>query len=250
MNNQMPVESGKNQTGIMFDLKEAQKTAKGAVELTQPVSDGDSSAIAMNRILYMKEADAVGTVPAPKSLKGAFSALQEKIMNGDHTFMDKLGERIAFERTGTRLYEALLSKFHGSEDKTDLPPLEILEQFYHEELKHFRMASAVMKDIGGDPTAMTPSADVAGVAGMGWVQVIADPRTTFKQSLEIILQAELVDNACWEVLIELANDVQLKKYAEEFQKAFEEEQIHLSTVKGWVRELNLDKKVTSRELLQ
>lgn len=65
---------------------------------------------------------------------------------------------------------------------------------------------------------MTPSADVAGVAAMGWVQTITDPRINFKQSLEIILQAELVDNACWEVLIELAEDVGLSSLATSFQQ--------------------------------
>lgn len=244
MNNQMPAELGKNLTGAMMSPKDSVKTAEGAVELTQPVSEGDSTAIGLNRIRYMKEADPVGTVPMTGTLKGMFASLQEKIMNGDHTFMDKLGERIAFERTGTRLYEALLSKYQGSEDKAGFPPLETLTQFYQEELSHFRMASALMKKLGGDPTAMTPSANVCGVAAMGWVQVIADPRTTFKQSLEIILQAELVDNACWEVLIELAHDVGLSNYADDFQKALEEEQVHLVTVKQWVRELNLNKKVT------
>jgi hypothetical protein len=34
--------------------------------------------------------------------------------------------------------------------------------------------------------------------------VIVDPRTTLLQSLEAVLIAELFDNACWETLVELA----------------------------------------------
>lgn len=243
MDNKEATDLGMNKTGIMMSPVEAMKTAKGAVELTKPLSQGDESAFAINRIMYMKEADPVGTMPMPGSIRGAMAALQEKIMNGDHTFMDKLGERIAFERTGTRLYEALISKYQGTTDQSKLPDFKIIQQFYAEELKHFRMACEVMTKIGGDPTAMTPSADICGVAAFGWVQVMTDPRTTFKQCLEIILQAELVDNACWEVLIALAEDVGLKNYADEFRTALEEEAIHLMTVKQWVRELNLDKKI-------
>lgn len=91
---------------------------------------------------------------------------------------------------------------------------------------------------------MTPSADIAGIAGMGWIQVINDPRTTFLQSLETILQAELVDNASWETLLELAIHLGLKEAVDEFTIALQEEEIHLETVKQWVKELNLDGKVS------
>lgn len=234
---------GKNKTGIMTSLKEAMKTEKGAVELTD-LTPGDSSALGNNRIRYMLEGDPLGTLPPPAGLKGFAASVKEKVMTGNHTFMDKLGERIAFERTGTRLYEALLSKYHGTEDKSVLPPLNMLEQFYLEELKHFNLAAEVMLKLGGDPTAMTPSADVCGVAGAGWVQVIGDPRTTFLQSLEIILQAELVDNACWENIIEMAEKLGQKDAIREFQVAKEEEDIHLLNIKRWVKELNQNGRVS------
>ena len=249
MDNQMSTELGRNRTGIKMSPFEATKTAEGAASFTEP-TPGNENALAENRILYMREADPVGTVPLPGSLKGAVSALQEKIMTGDHTFMDKLGERIAFERTGTRLYQALLSKYHGSEDKSSYPDIAILEQFCVEEKNHFDMACNAMEEIGGDCTAMTPSADVAGVAASGWVQVISDPRTSFKQSLEVILQAELVDNAFWEVLIELAEDAGLSKLATDFQQALNEEKVHLETIKDWVLQFNLAGKVENSAVSQ
>lgn len=238
MDNTMGTEIGMNRTGVKISPLDSSKTAAGAETFTVP-TQGSEDALGLNRIRYMKEADPVGTVPMPGSIKGVFSSLQEKIMNGDHTFMDKLGERIAFERTGTRLYQALLSKYEGSDDKSKFPDRAILERFCAEERKHFEMACEALEQIGGDCTAMTPSADVAGVAAMGWVQTITDPRINFKQSLEIILQAELVDNACWEVLIELAEDVGLSSLATSFQQAFDEEAVHLSTIKEWVRQFNI-----------
>ncbi len=234
---------GINKTGVLTSIQEALKTKKGAESLTTP-PPGDSSLLGENRVLYMQEGDPVGSVPVPMTVKGLLSSAQEKILMGNHVFMDKLGERIAFERTGTRLYEALISKYQGTSNQEGLPDLITIEQFYMEELKHFNMAAEIMMKLGGDPTAMTPSADIAGVAGMGWVQVINDPRTTFLQSLETILQAELVDNACWETLIELAAHLGLKEAVDEFTLALQEESVHLTTVKQWVKELNLDGKVS------
>lgn len=233
------IKSGFNKTGVLISPLDAAKTEEGAVKLTRP-SQGDASALAQNRIRYKMEAEPLGTIPLPTSIKGVTSAVIENMVYGHHIFLDKLGERIAFERTGVRLYEALLSKYHGTSDKQNLPELERLEQFYLEERKHFEMAADVMTKMGADPTAMTPSADVAGVAGMGWIQAISDPRTSFLQSLEVILHAELVDNSCWEVLIELADNLGMKDAVEQFEIALEEESVHLQFVKRWVREMNLN----------
>lgn len=229
---------GDNRTGIMISPKEATKTMKGAIELTNPPA-GDSTALGDNRARFMMEADPVGTMPAPASLKGLASSMKEKLMNGHHQFMDKLGERIAFERTGTRLYGALISKYMGTADRSAFPDIEMIRKFYLEEKRHFNLCCEVMLNIGGDPTAMTPSADVCGMAAMGWVQVMSDPRTTFLHSLEVILQAELVDNNCWENLIELADQLGLDHVVEDFRQALAEEENHLSHVRAWVKELNL-----------
>ncbi len=244
MQHEPQIKSGMNRTGVLMSPIDAAKTEEGAIKLTRP-TQGDASAIAQNRIRYKMEADPLGTIPLPTTIKGVTASVVENMVYGHHIFLDKLGERIAFERTGSRLYEALLSKYHGTADKQNLPELERLEQFYLEERKHFEMACEVMAKMGGDPTAMTPSADVCGVAGMGWVQVISDPRTTFLQSLETILQAELVDNACWEVLIELADNLGMKDAVAQFEIALEEESIHLQFVKRWVREMNLEGSVSA-----
>lgn len=235
-----------NRTGMKTSPEEASLSAQGAIELTQ-VSGGDASAIAENRIFYMREADPVGTIPEPNKDNALPERSQDKVINLSPVFIDKLGERLAFERSGTRLYEVLISKYNGSEDRDNLPILSQLEQFYLEEMKHFQLVSDAITKIGGDPTAITPAADVAGVASAGWVQVLTDPRTSFLQSLEVILQAELVDNVGWELLIELAENNELGDLAIQFQQALDEENIHLSEVKKWVQELTLEGRLLSQE---
>lgn len=239
MDTQKAQEFGMNKTGIKINPVEATKTAEGAQNLTSPPPGDGMSAMSEIRLIYITEADPVGTVPAPTSVKGMFSALMEKFKKGDHGFIDKLGERIAFERTGTRLYEALITKYEGSNDKTGFPDLSVLRQFHQEELNHYRLCCEAMEEIGGDATAMTPSADVVGVASFGLLQAVTDPAVNFKQSLEIILLAELADNDSWAMLVEMANSLGLKTIAERFERAKQEEDIHLSTIRSWVKDMNL-----------
>jgi rubrerythrin len=172
--------------------------------------------------------------------------------------MDKLGERIAYERAGTRLYEALITKYQAvqalgkevlvpaeqlpaSTDGAAAPgsvagerPLDTLLRIRNEELEHFRMLGLAMEKMGGDPTAQTPCADVTATASMGIVQVLTDPRTTLAQCLNAMLTAELADNAGWELLVQLAEDAGETELAGRFLGALAQEQEHLAIVKGWL----------------
>lgn len=174
-------------------------------------------------------------------------AIVEDTVYSHEIFLDKLGERIAFEKMGVRLYDALLRKYYKTPDKQNLPELERLEQFYMEELKHIEMASDILSSLGGDPTMLTDSAYLSKTSSSGWIKVMNDPKTTFLHSLETILQVELVDNTCWEILIELADQLELKDAVAEFEIALEEENIHLQFVKKWVREMILEGAVSSTQ---
>lgn len=164
--------------------------------------------------------------------------------------LDKLGERVVFERTGTRLYEALISKYLDSDDKKSLPDQSRLEQFHQEELKHFEVVSAAIKRIGGELPIIAPATDLGGSLGMGWMLAITDTRTSFLQALEIVLQAELVDHASWELLIELAERQELADIATKFQECLNEKEVHVTTLKQWLQELTLDHQVQDTDQLQ
>jgi len=148
--------------------------------------------------------------------------------------MDKLGERLAFERTGTRLYEALVSKYDVFGSFDGGPSRGDLEHVLQEEYRHFTMLQSVIEQLGGDPTSVTPSANLQATAAHGVNQVLVDPRTTLLQSLEAILIAELADNACWEALIELAQEAGEDKLVAQFQEALRNEQDHLAKVQTWL----------------
>ena len=95
---------------------------------------------------------------------------------GMAVLLDKLSERLAFERMGVRLYEALLNKCETLGESSPGPTLDDVKRIGTEELEHFLMLNQTITDLGGDPTVESPSADIAGVASMGIMQVLTDPR--------------------------------------------------------------------------
>lgn len=161
--------------------------------------------------------------------------------------LDKLGERVAFERTGAKLYEALIIKYQDAKDKKSLPELTSLKYLHQQEAKHFELVNKVMTQVGGEFPTITPVTDLSGALSMGWLQSINDPMTSFLQALEIVLQAELVNHAAWELLIELAEKKGLPTVATQFQECLNEKEIHIAKVKQWVQDLTLNQEVQEAE---
>jgi rubrerythrin len=229
------VEMGKNRTGIALSPIDSQLAIQGA-EQALPSAQGDDTAIAETRTEYASGGASIGSMPPPVTIKGIAEGLVGAVKGKNaNVFLDKLGERLAFERTGTRLYEALLSKFDASDPLPGGPNRKDLERIHDDEARHFAMLREVMIKMGGDPTAVTPSADVAAVSSLGLLQVMGDPRMNLKQSLEAILIAELVDTDAWDSLIELARSEADPSIVDRFQEALAEEQLHLANVRRWVR---------------
>jgi hypothetical protein len=253
---------GQNRTGATASPEGTQAMTDAVNELMPPVPI-DTGAMEAERLLYIDESETVGSIPPPLGMDGMVKSGMARLKGANpSTLMDKIGERIAFERGGVRLYEALLAKYEAASRSGDvLPPAgevqevaeaqglavlapvegeaptQTLQRIRSEELAHFQLLCAAMTQLGGDPTAQTPCADVTATASMGLMQVLTDPRTTLAQCLNAILTAELTDNAGWELLIQLAEQAGEGELAGRFLGALAQEQEHLVTVKGWLTTL-------------
>jgi rubrerythrin len=210
-----------NRTGVAAAPDRASRMTT-AVEEFPPTSAGNGLAIGAVRVQYAREA--AETEAAPRSALAANIRL----------LLVKLGERLAFERTGTRLYEALLSKHEAYGAFEGGPTREDITHILSEELQHFHMLADVIKSLGGDPTQLTPSAHVQLTASQGVGQVLVDPRTSLMQSLEAIMMAELADNECWETLTGLARLAGHEELAQRCEEAVLSEQEHLKKVRSWL----------------
>jgi ferritin-like protein len=224
--------SAKNRTGIGMSPIDSQQMIDAA-QAAPPSSPGDESALAALDSAYIEEAEPVGSVPIPGTLKGAAQATLNKLAGKNpEVLIDKLGERLAFERTGTRLYDYLIAKCEATRADSGVS-IDTLKRFRREEAQHFKLVARALESLGADPTAQTPGADVGAVASGGVLQVLSDPRTSVPQSLEAILTAELVDNAGWELLFKLAGGMGLYEMENEFRAALVEEENHLMQIRQW-----------------
>ena len=233
---------GMNKTGIQMSPLETGRMLDDDDILTRGTPGDDSAALEM-REAYIADSGGVGSIPAPGTMTGMVS-MGVNMLTGDkpQILLDKMAERLAFERTGTRLYDALLTKLDVLQSDgnaaTSMGSItrEQAASIRGDEARHMLLMKEAIESMGGDPTAQTPSADVVGVESMGMVQVLNDPRTSLSQSLHAILTIELCDNAGWETLIALAEEGGHDKLVDRFSDALVQERTHLSLVQTWYEE--------------
>jgi rubrerythrin len=228
-----------NRTGMVIAPVMGPKMAEGAAAAA-PSSEGGPEQILLRRGEYVREGYEVGSLPPPPiSLQGVVEGAAQLVgaTTGVATLMDKLSERLAFERTGTRLYEALIGKCLVLGEGAPGPTLAQLDEIRKDELRHFLLVRRAVTSLGGDPTVMSPCADTVMVSSLGLLQVLTDPRTTLPQCLQAILTAELTDNDGWQMLINLADGLGHEELAQEFRGALASEEKHLASVRGWLEGL-------------
>jgi hypothetical protein len=213
---------GGNRTGVTGALGQAREAVEAAEDGT-PEADVNTSAgmLFAARCEWSQQAEPVGTMP--EQPRGESSA-----------FIDRLSARLAFERTAVRLYEALLVKLDSAHLHQGGPSADRIAQIRDQELAHVALLVRSIEEMGGDPTAVTPGADLVGVATGGLVQVVSDPRVTLTQAMDALLMAELADSDGWLILCDVAEQLELYDMADDFRRALAEEESHVTKLRHWV----------------
>jgi rubrerythrin len=189
----------------------------------EPTSGAASDRRTRIRVRSAREGEPVGTLPP---LGGA----ERPIL----PLFDLLGARLACERAATRAYEALAAKHEAYGGFADGPAIEELRELREDELVHARMRHALITELGGDPTAITPRADLQLVGTRGVIDVIVDPRTSLLDGLEAIVIVELADHEEWLGLLDLARELAREDLVHTFQTAQLTEELHLSKLRRWI----------------
>ncbi|MGB7480667.1 MAG: ferritin-like domain-containing protein [Burkholderiaceae bacterium] len=229
-----------NRTGIACSPENSRLLQEFA-DSCPPDPPGSDASLAQLRETSIQEAETIGAVPEPGNVMaaaqtGAQPDTQTSAATLPELLIDKLGERLAFERTSVRVYDAMLAKAEA-QGENGSALLQELQHFRDEEAEHFRMVSDCIATLDGDPTAQTPAADAAAVASSGVLQVVGDPRTDLFQSLNALLAAELIDNAGWELLIMLSEKCGHAHMVERFRQALQQEDEHLDSVTRWIKDM-------------
>jgi hypothetical protein len=95
-----------------------------------------------------------------------------------------------------------------------------------------QLVQGLIVRLGGDPTVVTPSANLQAVASRGIGDVLMDPRTTLVECLDAILVAEMTDHESWEVLAKLAATL-APELEPELRQVEQTETEHLDKVRVW-----------------
>jgi rubrerythrin len=145
------------------------------------------------------------------------------------TLVDMLCERLTVETHGVELYRAVLAK---------MPEPKVaarLEHFMHEEAQHRDLLSGYLDRLGVADRE-TPSARLAGHESEAYARLIGEADTP-TQLLNILMTVELMDEAGWEMLINLGRDLGDEDMVSTFQQALKEEKEHLRGVRGMLAQM-------------
>jgi bacterioferritin (cytochrome b1) len=230
-----PTSLGHNRTGLQVSPLHGElltETAQREIDRTL-IDSPESTLIAEMRRDYVNDAESLGSIPPPATMKGMAKSGAGAMTNKRlHVFVDKMAERLAYERGGTRLYDAALVKAIALAEGTPVN-IERMKEIRAQEAEHANLLSNAIESVGADPTAQTPCADLVGVQAMGLMQSITDPRTSLVQTLSSLLAAELIDVASWELLGRLARDMGQDALGDRFEDALAHETQHLDTISRW-----------------
>ena len=213
--------SGTNHTGLAPHGDVLARMIEGASEFP-PTSSGGPAGIAEVRIEYARAGEPQATMPSAPVTPAKLPLL------------DRLGARMQFERTGARLYDALISKLDAYGSFDGGPSRQELLQIREQEFNHALLTQELVSSLGGDPTAITPGANLQATASQGIACVLLDPRTSLVDCLEAMLIVELTDQDMWGMLARTAEPLGDAAMIDKITQAQKTELEHLAKLRGWL----------------
>jgi ferritin-like metal-binding protein YciE len=156
-------------------------------------------------------------------------SMQKLARHNRDKVIDVLTGRLTFERAGVRLYDSIISKVQAvaAESPEMGRLLEPLKEHRSEEKEHEEWLEAQIRSLGGDVHAKTAMAQLVETESQGIEKIVFDGTTAVSHLFHALLTAELADNAGWDLLVRLADEVGDKEAKRSFKKRLREEEAHL-----------------------
>jgi bacterioferritin (cytochrome b1) len=144
--------------------------------------------------------------------------------------IDVLNERLTFERAAVKLYDSILANMRSSSSSEVARMVGTTKDHRDQEKEHEEWLEAQIRAMGGDAHAKTEMSELITEESAGVEKVITEDKDLVHQ-MHGLLTAELVDNAGWELLLELADDADDAEARREFRRRLHEEEEHLIFVR-------------------
>lgn len=162
--------------------------------------------------------------------------------------IDVLNERLAFERAGVKLYDRVLEVIRASGDANAQRMLEEMQEHRDEEKEHEEWLEEQIRSLGGDAHAETEKSRLVTRESKGLEEVVMSD-AQLPHLLHALLAAELVDNAGWDLLGQLADEAGDREAKREFKKRLHQEEDHLIFVRKAVEKLSVAEVLGKEEKL-
>jgi bacterioferritin (cytochrome b1) len=144
--------------------------------------------------------------------------------------IDVLTERLCYERATVPLYDKIIERMRAAGQPQIEKMLEQMQEHRDQEKEHEEWLEECVRELGGDDKQMTEKARLTAELSRGIEKVImSDPE--IPHLFQALLAAELVDNAGWDLLVELADEAGDRAAVKEFKKRLHEEEDHLIFVR-------------------
>ena len=151
--------------------------------------------------------------------------------NNPEKVVDLLTERLFFERSGVKLYDAIIAKLTTSNDPEVHRTLRAMQEHRAQEKEHEEWLEAQIRALGGDAHTCTEMAALATRESSGIEAVVMDGDNDPVHLFHALMAAELADNAGWDLLVALADEAGDRDAKKEFKKRLHEEEEHVVFVR-------------------
>jgi bacterioferritin (cytochrome b1) len=145
--------------------------------------------------------------------------------------IDLLCERLAFERSGIRLYDRILATMQGTTDPEVHALQPTMEEHRDEEQEHAAWLETQIRALGGDASVQTECSRLACREAAGIEDIATNDSADLQHLLHALLAAEAMDNAGWDMLVELAEDANDRDARRELTRRQHHEREHLAFVR-------------------
>lgn len=150
--------------------------------------------------------------------------------------IDVLNERLAFERAGVKLYDRIIEVMRAATDEDVSRMVPEMQKHRDEEKEHEEWLEDRIRALGGDAHAETDRSRLVTRESKGIEEVVMSD-AELPHLLHALLAAELVDNAGWDLLVQIADEAGDRGAKREFKKRLHEEEEHLLFVRKAVEQL-------------
>jgi bacterioferritin (cytochrome b1) len=141
--------------------------------------------------------------------------------------IDLLNERLAFERAGVKLYDTVLEKVRSKGEERFDRLVRQMQEFRDQEKEHEEWLEEQIRALGGDAHAETDKSELIKRESEGIEKVVFQSDSHVGHLFHAMLTAEMVDNAGWQLLLELADMADDDIARRAFSKRLHEEEEHL-----------------------